>query len=266
MKKIVSFDLNKLYIVTDFDHTITTFDSQNCWGVLSKIPGISKEYIKESKDNNNLYYPIEQDDNLNYEEKNKKMKEWYQKHAELLIKYQLKESDLIKICEAASFTLRKGVKEFLYYTYKNSIPIIIVSAGISRIIESVLKNNNCLYDNIYIISNIFKFQDNKLKSVRNKIIHSLNKNKVDLPKKVNDILKDKDEAIIIGDNISDSYVTLKELKKTYKIGFLNYNNIKRENCFKKHFDIILKKNNSFLDIIDLINTNLKNKRGYYESK
>ena len=65
MKKIVSFDLNKLYIVTDFDHTITTFDSQNCWGVLSKIPGISKEYIKESKDNNNLYYPIEQDDNLN---------------------------------------------------------------------------------------------------------------------------------------------------------------------------------------------------------
>ena len=149
MEKIVSFDLNKLYIVTDFDHTITTFDSQNCWGVLSKIPGISKEYIKESKDNNNLYYPIEQDDNLNYEEKNKKMKEWYQKHAELLIKYQLKESDLIKICEAASFTLRKGVKEFLYYTYKNSIPIIIVSAGISRIIESVLKNNNCLYDNIY---------------------------------------------------------------------------------------------------------------------
>lgn len=266
MKKIVSFDLNKLYIVTDFDHTITTFDSQNCWGVLSKIPGISKEYIKESKDNNNLYYPIEQDDNLNYEEKNKKMKEWYQKHAELLIKYQLKESDLIKICEAASFTLRKGVKEFLYYTYKNSIPIIIVSAGISRIIESVLKNNNCLYDNIYIISNIFKFQDNKLKSVRNKIIHSLNKNKVDLPKKVNDILKDKDEAIIIGDNISDSYVTLKKPNKIYKIGFLNHNNKKRENSFAKYFDLILKTNNSFLDIIDLINTNLKNKRGYYESK
>ena len=49
-KKI--FDLNKLYIVTDFDHTLTTKNSQNCWGVLSTIPNISKDYITQSIKNN----------------------------------------------------------------------------------------------------------------------------------------------------------------------------------------------------------------------
>ena len=53
-KKI--FDLNKLYIVTDFDHTLTTKNSQNCWGVLSTIPNISKDYITQSIKNNPVLF------------------------------------------------------------------------------------------------------------------------------------------------------------------------------------------------------------------
>ena len=49
--------------------------------------------------------------------------------------------------------LRKGVKEFLKYTYQNNIPVIIISAGITDIIENFLKANNCLYDNVHIILN-----------------------------------------------------------------------------------------------------------------
>ena len=37
----LTFNLNKLYIIADFDHTLTTKESQNCWGILSNIPDIS---------------------------------------------------------------------------------------------------------------------------------------------------------------------------------------------------------------------------------
>lgn len=252
-KKI--FDLNKLYIVTDFDHTLTTKNSQNCWGVLSTIPNISKDYITQSIKNNDYYFPIEQDDSIDYEIKNKMMKKWYQNHAELLVQYNLKEIDINEVSKKNSIVLRKGVVDFLKYTNEKKIPVIIISAGISNIIEGVLKKNNCFFNNVYVISNIFKFKDGKLKSLRNNIIHSLNKNKVEVPPKIKEILKNKDEVIIIGDNTGDTLMKVKEESETYKIGFLNYKDDLKIKEFKKFFDIIYTNNNDFNDIIELIQKN-----------
>ena len=89
MKTNLSFNLDKLYIVTDFDHTLTTKDSQNCWGVLSSIPNVNKEYIKRSHKNNDYYLPIEQETNLDYETKNMNMQRWYTNHFDMLIKYKI---------------------------------------------------------------------------------------------------------------------------------------------------------------------------------
>ena len=241
---------NKLYIIADFDYTLTTKDSQNCWTVLSTIPNISKEYIKESRQNDKYYLPIEQNNSINFKEKKSLMKQWYENHIHMLIKYHLKEKDIQKISKSKSIILRNGAAEFLKFTNKNKIPVIILSAGISTIIENVLKNNDCFYDNIYIISNIFKFKDGILKSLRNNIIHSLNKNQVEIPSKIKDVLKDKDELLLLGDNIGDTLMTLKENTKVLKIGFLNYND---KLCdFKKYFDIIYSQDDSFSKIIDLI--------------
>ena len=252
-KKI--YDKNKLYIITDFDHTLTTKNSQNCWGVLASIPHISKDYITQSIKNNDYYFPIEQDDLLDYETKNQMMYNWYQNHAELLIKYNLKEQDISEISQNNSIILRNGVVNFLKYTNKNNIPVIIISAGISNIIEGVLKRYNCFFNNVYVISNIFKFKNGELKSLRNNIIHSLNKNKVEVPPKIKEILKNKDQAIIIGDNTGDTLMKVKEEDPKFKIGFLNYNdNLKLEE-FKKYFDIIYTENNDFNDVIKLIKHN-----------
>lgn len=251
MNNIKQFELNKLYIIADFDHTLTTSNSQNCWGILSNIPNISKEYIKQSTDNNNYYLPIEQDDNMDYYTKNKLMHDWYQKHTDLLVKYHFKEEDINKISKSSSIVLRKNVVEFLKLTNEKDIPVIIISAGISNIIENVLKKNHCFFNNIYIISNILKFQNGEVKSLRNKIIHSLNKNNIDIPPKIKEILKDKNQTILIGDNIGDTLMKIKETDKTFKIGILNYNDKNKLNHFKKHFDIVYKKD-SFLQIINLI--------------
>ena len=252
-----TFHIDKLYVVADFDHTLTTKDSQNCWGILSTIPNISKDYIKESKQNNDYYFPIEQNDSIDYETKNEIMRNWYENHVNMLVKYNVKEKDLNDISQSESIILRKGVVEFLKYTNKNNIPVIIISAGISNIIEGVLKKHNCFFNNIYIISNIFKFKDGKVKSLRNKIIHSLNKNKLEIPPKINETLKNRDEAIILGDNIGDTLMTLKENKINFKIGFLNYNDSNKLAIFQKYFDIVYNENDTFLKIVDLI-SNVEN--------
>lgn len=252
MNTKISLNLNRLYIIADFDHTITTKDSQNCWGILSEIPNISKDYIKESKENNDYYFPIEQDDRVDYQTKNEIMRNWYENHVDLLVKYNLKETDLNNISMDKSIVLRDGVIEFLKFSNKYNIPVIIISAGISNIIEGALKKQNCLFSNVYILSNIFKFKDGKLKSLRNKIIHSLNKDKLDVPPKIKDILKGKDEVILLGDNIGDTLMTIKENKKSLKIGFLNYDDNDKLNNFKKYFDIVYNKDASFLEVIDLV--------------
>ncbi len=256
MKNKKIFNLDNLYIVTDFDHTLTTKESQNCWGILSTIPNISKKYIQQSHNNNKYYFPIEQSDHLNYAYKNKMMQQWYQKHADLLVKYHLQKQDIENISKSDKIILRKGVVEFLKYTNEHHIPVIIVSAGISNIINGILEKNNCFFDNVYVISNIFKFENGILKSLRNQIIHSLNKDIVNLPPKIKDIIKRKDEVIVIGDNISDSKITLKDNVKTFKIGFLNFENPQKLKSFKKNFDLVYNQTNSFEDIINLMDANL----------
>ena len=47
-------------------------------------------------------------------------------------------------------------------------------------------------------------------------------------------------------------MSLKENKKTLKIGFLNYDDNDKLNNFKKYFDIIYNNDESFLKIIDLV--------------
>ena len=37
--------------------------------------------------------------------------------------------------------------------YNRNIPVIIISAGIGNFIEKFLIDNNCYFDNIYLISN-----------------------------------------------------------------------------------------------------------------
>ena len=52
-----------------------------------------------------------------------------------------------------NIVLRDGFKDFLYGLYMQNIPVVILSAGIGNVILETLKLYNCLYDNIYIVSN-----------------------------------------------------------------------------------------------------------------
>ena len=180
---IVNYD--DFYVVADFDRTITNGDSKTSWSVLSSSKLVPDKYKEDRNKLYEKYRPIEIDEKMDYEKRIELVSEWFKKHIELFVKYEISD----KIFKNAATNLRvmefrKGAKEFLEFLNNNSIPLIIISAGIGNFIEEFLTLNNCYYDNIYISSNKIIFKDGVAVGVDNNIIHSLNKNEVSLPKHI----------------------------------------------------------------------------------
>ena len=241
--------MNK-YIITDFDHTLTEKDSTSSWGVLETLNTLNKEAKNKLKDNKNYYLPLENNLNINENKRKKLMKEWADNNLKILNHSNITKKDIKKASyKKNAMKLRKGVKELLKYTYINNVPVIIVSAGIKEIIENFLKANNCLYENIYIVSNKIKYKNNIFIGFKNKTIYSSDKHKIKYSHIIKKILKGK--GILLGDNISDTLMNPNNKQNILKIGFLN-NYTENKELFKNAFDIVYEDKVSFKEIINII--------------
>lgn len=252
--KLEKLKINKIntYIVIDFDRTITAANSEDSWAASGKLLG--KQFQKEIDEVYKLYSPIELDYTLDFKEKEKYMVEWYSKCMDLYYKYGLTKEKLETSIQSSKLIFRQGAKEILLKAYQEKIPVIILSAGIGNVIEQFLKDNNCYYDNMYIISNFIEFEDSgKMKKFDNsKIIHTLNKKmKNHLPKELNSKLKNRTYKILIGDLCEDENMVEKEMwSNTLKIGILNKNIKENLEIYQKTFDIVLTGNDANLTILN----------------
>jgi len=254
-ERIKDWKDDSIHVLTDFDRTITAGASESSWSVLSKSNLVSKEYVKERQDLYNYYRPIEIDESMDFEEKNKLMTEWWHKHINLFIKYKLSE-DVIK--EASNnlrvMSFRKGAKEFLENMHKRNIPVIIISAGIGNFVKEFLIKNECNFPNIYIVSNFIKFENKIATGVIGNVTHSLNKNEVFLPKEIKDIIKNRPNIILLGDSISDTLMAKEnERNEALKIGFLEEKIEENKKYYEDTFDIVGINNVGFEDLAQEIN-------------
>lgn len=248
--KLSKFNNKNTYILTDFDRTITVGGSNSSWSILSKSNKVPKEYVEERQKLYEHYRPIEIDETLEYEVKNTLMSEWWAKHINLFIKYKLEK----KVVDEAAKDLhvmefRKGAKEFLESLNERKIPVIIISAGIGNFIEQFLIKNNCNFENIYIVSNFIKFENEVAVGICENIIHSLNKNEVSIPFEVKEKLKGRDNAILLGDNIADIKMISEEKKENaFKIGFLEEKIEENKEKYINEFDLVCTENSNFFEI------------------
>ena len=77
--------LNNFYVITDFDRTLTTKESEPSMGIVPKFLG--GECLEERTKIFNYYRPLELDYTIKEEEKQKIMKEWANKSFTLLSKH-----------------------------------------------------------------------------------------------------------------------------------------------------------------------------------
>ena len=250
-------NIKNFYVVIDFDKTITSIDSTDSWDASANKLVLGNQIADELDKFYKKYAPIELDYSLSFEDKNKYMVEWYSKCMNLYFKYHLTKNNLIKSIEASNVKFRDGAQDFLIKMNQNNVPVIIVSAGIGNVIEYFLKQNNCYFDNMKIISNFIEFDDegNMIKFDDSKMIHSLNKTMDGhISKKIKEKLETKKYKLLMGDLVEDkNMVNSKEWSNTLTIGFLNSNIEINKQIYNNNFDIVLTKEEaSFYYINDLL--------------
>ena len=176
-------DLTNIYIVTDFDGTLTVSTSDSSWASIFKNPNVTREFVQECIRIFNKYHPLEIDESIPLDQKLGIMSQWYKVNIETLINYGIDEEIInYSANNEKIMCFRKGAKHFLELLNKHGIPVIIISAGVGNIIEQFLIKNRCNFPNIFICSNFLEYQDGKIIGVKDgNLIHSLNKNEVSLP-------------------------------------------------------------------------------------
>lgn len=247
--KKLRIDKNNIFIVLDFDRTITNFNSQDSWAVCGGLLG--DKFKKRMDEYYNYYFPIEIDYKIDEKEKESYMIEWYDKCINLYYEFDLTKKKLEQSIRQSKITFREGAKEFIKKANINNIPIVILSAGIGNVIEEFLKINDYYFDNIYIISNFIKFNDNgNMKKFNDKMIHTLNKTmEGHLSKEFKEKIDKKEIGLLVGDLISDIKMISKDrLESAVTIGFLNDNN--NLEVYNKNFDIVLDKEDATFENVE----------------
>lgn len=190
------------FIIIDFDHTITTSNSETSYTVYSKV--MNDEYKEKFK-------RLEKLSNSNSKIITKIF--WYKKYK--LLKNYINETyvnDTLK-----HIHIRKNILPLFDYCNKNKIQVLICSAGCEKTIEAFLKENKLKCD--YLLANdiITTYKDlitpyNKDRSIKKLLKKERIKNK---------------KYILIGDRIED----MDMIKGNNKITIAISNNIElKEKC------------------------------------
>ncbi len=248
--KMKSSGQRQIHVLADFDRTLSYATQENG----EKIPSIisilrdrdylSSEYSSKAKALFKKYHPIEINPEISIQDKKREMQKWWNSHNELLIQSGLNNKDLERIVNSGAIRLRDGVKELFKYTNQLQIPLVIMSSsGVGDTISMILEKERILYDNIYIITNKFKWDDEGTAIGKpNPVIHCMNKDETvieDYPEIYNKI-KDRKNVILIGDSLGDLGMTTGfEYNELLKVGFLNPGEEGSEPQYRKAFDIII---------------------------
>lgn len=258
INSLKTFSKDSIHIVADFDRTITSGIACPTWNLLSCSNVFPEEYNYRVCELNDNYRPIEINYSLTKEYREEKMTEWWDKSLELLIEYGVNQEMIAEIiANDKLLLLREGAMEFLKLCNSDNIPVIIISAGIGNIIVEFLKHSQLLTENVHVISNFLSFEDGVANGVKADIIHCLNKNESELHIEIKEKIKDRPNAILLGDSIDDiNMVSNERRNKTLAIGFLEDNIESNLDIYRNTFDIVYANNGSFEDITNLIN-NLK---------
>ena len=281
LENIKKEGLENLHFLADFDNTLTKafVNWKKTPSLVSVVRGknglLWEECAKKDEELFEYYYPKEIDPNIDIKQKKEFMLQWWEKSFWLFIEYWLSLEILEKIWKTDLIEFRKWIKDFLEFTNKNKIPVIIISASWLwiRSIEIILKNNNLLYPNIKIISNDFVWNKSwKAIDYKKPIIHSFNKDETVLKRfpKIYSEIKNKKNVILLWDSLWDHHmVDWFEYENLIKIWFLNFlphpnpllikereenENIIKE--YKKRYDVLVLSDGSF-EIVNNILSKIK---------
>lgn len=266
-KAIIKAGIEKFYVVSDFDNTLTTAfvngeRTPSLMAILRNGNYLIPSYARKAQALFNKYHPIEVDPSFPLKEKKEVMHKWWITHFKLLIESGLNKEDIEDVVVSGENQFREGTLELIDNLSKHAIPLIILSAnGLGRdAIKAFLEEENKLLGNVHIVSNSYEWNRRGYAvAIKEPIIHSMNKDLATigtLP--VLETIKTKANILLLGDNLGDtSMVENLKCSNLIKIGFLNDNVEDSLEKYKKSYDIVLLGDPSMDYVNQLINELVK---------
>ena len=251
------FDPKNLFVVADFDKTLTRGDSESTWGILSKAGNMGADYKEKRTALFEKYRPIEIDETLPLDIKSQKMDEWWKAHIGLFYEYGLREEFIKNAVNWNLLTYRDWAKKFLNKMHELDVPVIIISAGIWNVISEFLIKEEDYYTNIHIISNTIEFENGVIKGLKENTIHSLNKDVVHWDEKVLKILNERKNILLFGDLVADTKMLPPDKEKdALKFGFLDDKIEENLEFYKQVYDVVIKNEGSFDYVLNRLDLGL----------
>ena len=247
-KKFVEGGLENFHVVADFDRTLTKCfvgdkKSSTSWAQFRNLGIFDEDYFRKSNEMFEFYRPIEVSFDISSSDKIDKMSEWWQKHLQLLVDSKISREIILEVVNRGGIEFRRGALEFLDFLREKKIPLVIMSSGLGDIIVEVLKKEDRFYENIFIVSNFFEWDEEGFaKGFKgDMIIHSLNKSEVNVSSRdFFDKINIRKNVLLLSDGIDDvGMVEGFDYDNLIKVGFLNENVEGDLERYKKHFDIVI---------------------------
>jgi phosphoglycolate phosphatase-like HAD superfamily hydrolase len=118
-------------ILSDFSKTMTDPSCPTTWSVFAKSGLLGEAYKQERDALYENYFKYETASDV------EKTREWWKKHGELFVKYELTQ-ELIRsvVADDQYFKPRAGLREFLNFIMQKDIPVYIVTSGIKNFVDT----------------------------------------------------------------------------------------------------------------------------------
>lgn len=250
------------HVIADFDKTLTTSTIPSLIAVLRNDPAyLGATYAQKAHELFDHYHPLEKDPTIPEEQKMALMHERYSKHFDLLVASWLSQDMIFAAMQSHTINLREGVTDFLSLLAQHNIPLIILSAsGLGTLaIRKVLEDNECLYDNITIISNEYdRDETGKALAVKQPIIHSMNKDETAL--RQHPIFADvanRKNVVLLWDSPNDIKMIHGFVYETLLcVGFMGDNDPQKQKLYSQYYDILISNNGGVQDLTAMMKAHL----------
>lgn len=247
MESISREGTEKLHVLADFDKTLTKafIEGQEVHSIIAQIREgkyLTPDYSPRAHALFDKYHPIEIDPKIPLKKKKKAMHEWWDTHFKLLAECGLDKKVMREIVRKRRLRFREGALEFIDLLHQHNIPLVIMSAAPGDMLKLYLEQENRLYDNVYIVANLFEFdRDGRVVMVKEPIIHSMNKDETILQNfPVFDVIKDRRNVVLLGDSLGDvGMMEGFDYSSLLKIGFLNENAESNLKAYRKGYDVVI---------------------------
>lgn len=246
---------NQLHVVADFDKTLTVGHmvgrrSTSTWDSFT----LSPDYMAKQREMYEYYRPIEIDPSIELEKKKVAMKEWWNRHLDLLIDCGLTFQGIKKAVDDGAIIPRRGFSDLLELLSQRGIPLLIFSAGLGDVISEYLNRQGLITPTLHIISNFFEFDaSGKAIKFKGNPIHSFNKSENELSHEpYRKSIEERRNLILLGDTLGDANMATGLSHDTIiRIGFLNgYKEHLDE--FLKVYDLVVVEDDGLEEVIDLL--------------